>query len=498
MRLGKKCVPDTSARFGESRLPRQCGALFLAALLAGCGWFGGEKAAPSVPSELLGGAAADEPRAVLVARDVLTQGGNAADAAVALALTMTATLPSRVSLGGGGACVARAGRPREPNTLTFGPINRPAPIPTDAFTFMPVPAPGGKVGMPGLLRGLATLHARYGRMRWEQVVAPAESIARFGAPMSRALAVDLEAAGITLSAPDGRPFKEGDNLTFPDLAVTLAAVRTRGAGELYSGNLARLYAEELRGALDADALRSYTPTVAKATGSPLGDHAAFFTPTSGGDAAASLLKVAAGDRRLRRSDPAQRSAAIAEAAAKALPARPQDAEDPGTTGFVVVDQRGGAVACSLTMGRLFGARQTADTIGVVPAVPVPPGSPAALSVAAALVTNENVIQFVGGAGAGGDVSSPEGLVEVLVHTIIGDQPIQQASTLYHARAAAKEPLRPPGSGAVKRDVAEASAAARVNAVICTGGLPNGPDTCAAQADPRGAGLATLVSVPRKK
>ena len=90
--------------------------------------------------------------------------------------------------------------------------------------FLPVPGGGGgdrPAAAPMLARGLFALHARYGRRPFESLVSPAEQLARFGAPVSRAFARDLavvagplagdpEAAGIFL--PSGRAPAEGDML----------------------------------------------------------------------------------------------------------------------------------------------------------------------------------------------------------------------------------------------------------------------------------------------
>src|SRR5580704_5669572 len=95
-----------------------------------------------------GAAAADEPRAVLVARDVLSAGGSAADAAVAAYFTMAVTLPSTAGLGGGGACLVHDAKKKV----------------VDAIMFMPVASPDGQFGLPVNIRAMALIQARYGRM----------------------------------------------------------------------------------------------------------------------------------------------------------------------------------------------------------------------------------------------------------------------------------------------------------------------------------------------
>jgi gamma-glutamyltranspeptidase/glutathione hydrolase len=145
---------------------RQCAVIALALLaLAGCG--SGEKltlAGFGLEPNFFGGAAADEPHAVIVARDVLSAGGSAADAAVALYFTLAVTYPSRASLGAGGACLIY--RPDEDEgdaveTLDFLPVAPPGEVPPDAT------APSA---VPSAIRGLYALPGASSRptVRWSK------------------------------------------------------------------------------------------------------------------------------------------------------------------------------------------------------------------------------------------------------------------------------------------------------------------------------------------
>ena len=149
---------------------------------------------PSGPAEgqpgyikgFLGGAVADEPRAALVAREILSRGGSAADAAVALGFALSVTLPSRAGLGGGGACIAYGADTKS--------INKGTP---EAIMFLPVAGmlsgsnADRPAAVPMLPRGLYLLHARYGKLPFESLIVPAEQLARFGTPASRALVRDI-------------------------------------------------------------------------------------------------------------------------------------------------------------------------------------------------------------------------------------------------------------------------------------------------------------------
>jgi len=462
---------------------RRLAVLALAVGLPGCSvydsLFGGTPAAgqPGFVSGFLGGVAADEPRAALIARQVLSSGGNAADAATALALALTVTLPSRAGLGGGGACLAF-----NPDRKSIGAGTPEAVLFAPAAPAHPAAGSDRPAAVPMLARGFFALQARYGHLPFEQLISPAEGLARFGITVSRALASDLAVVAQPLLAdpgaraifgPRGTVLAEGAQLIQPDLGSTLAQLRTAGVGDLYQGALARRFVDGSRvagGVLTMDELRGALPKVA----APIilterNDKVAFLPPPAdGGLAAAAAFQV------LQRN-PQDFAAAQARAIAVASRWRSGGGDPmvvlagqapagelpelPASTSFVTIDKDGGAVACALTMDNLFGTGRVVPGTGIVlaasPATYPPP------LLAAAIAWNENLHVFRAAVAGSGQAGAATAVADGMLLTLHGNRPIPA-------------PVPDPG---------------RVNVVACPGYLPKEPGSCAWATDSRGAGLA---------
>ena len=297
-------------------------------------FFGGGVTGPGSPPPriggFVGGVVADEPNAALAGREVLVLGGTAADAAVAIGFTLAVTYPSRASLGAGGACLAyspaKTGAGEGvPEAIVFMPV-APATV---------VPRTDRPAAVPMLARGLFALHSRYGRRPFETLLAPAEQLARFGTPASRAFMRDLQlVAGPLLADPDaravfapgGKVLTEGSNLVQPDLGATLAQLRVSGVGDLYQGALARrLEAASARaggGLVLADLRAALPKTLAPLIVRAGRDQVAFLPPPADGGLAAAAafqaLQAAPNDIEAARS----RSIAVAAGGAPAGWMRP--------------------------------------------------------------------------------------------------------------------------------------------------------------------------------
>jgi gamma-glutamyltranspeptidase/glutathione hydrolase len=250
--------------------------LLLAAALAAATAAGlVEAASPPAVAGGGGAVASGDVHATEAGLAVLADGGNAVDAAVAVALTLAVSFPEAGNLGGGGFAVVRLGE--TVSTLDFREV-APAGASRDMFL-----GPDGEpvrerslvgplaAGVPGSPAGLWELHRRFGRLPWPRVVEPARRLAADGLVVGPHLARAIEAYRDKLEPfpetaatwlPGGRPPAVGSRLVQPDLAATLAAYAERGPGAITEGPVAAaVEAASLRhgGVLAADDLAAYRP-----------------------------------------------------------------------------------------------------------------------------------------------------------------------------------------------------------------------------------------------
>ena len=470
-------------------------------LLVGCGTGSQPLGVLGYVAGSFGGAVADEPTAALVARDILSAGGNAADAAVALYFALAATYPVAAGIGGGGVCLAYDARSNQTGTIDFG-------LARMAGSAGATPA----IAPPGNVRGMAALHARFGRLRWARLVQPGESIARFGHRISRALARSIAANAARLRRderaralffrPDGSPLREGDRLEQVTLATVIGQLRFQGAGALHSGPLARRYAESaaaIGSSLPVAALRAATPAWREPQRFALGDHEVVLVPSS---AAAELWRRLFVEGAYRRADDTGKAAAIVEAAlspaASAPGTRPAPPYSTGTTGFAVIDRAGGAVACRLSMNGAFGTGRILPGIGAFATAPGPGTEAASIAV----VSNANTRNTFFAAVASGGPAAAAALARVAGGVLFDGQRVAEAlaagrvfadarSRTVYAEAGVADTVAPfRGSGF--RIVAGGSLG-RVNAIHCPGGSRRGQDSCRYGVDPRGFGHAVSAA-----
>jgi gamma-glutamyltranspeptidase/glutathione hydrolase len=424
----------------------------------------------------LGGVITDEPRAALIGRNILSAGGTATDAAVGVAFALSVTYPSSAGLGGGGICVVHDHATNKTEALDFL-----APLPSAANAAASRPA-----AVPTMARGFYALHSRFGRLRWPQVLAPAEELARLGHVVTRAFAVDLQAAGpallqdmesrrVFINPAGNGPLGEGGRLTQVDLAAVLANLRRQGPAELYTGPLAAQFvaaANQAGGALTLDDLRAFTPEWRPTVGLRLGNQTFHFAPppAAAGVVEAEMIALLLGRDRYDDAKPEEKIHLLAEAGKRAFADRErwytgpsiqaspgdllssdrlaglmatyrQDAatpsanlglsgdprpENPAATSFVVLDREGSAVVCGLTMNNLFGTGRIASGTGIL--IAAAPGAYAGgpISLGPMLLVNHNNNRVYAAGAATGGVTAPTALVQTLMSVAIDKRTVEDA------------------------------------------------------------------------
>jgi len=263
-----------------------------------------------------------------VGADVLAEGGNAVDAAVAVGFALAVTLPRAGNIGGGGFMLVHDAGSGDNVAIDYREM-APARATADMF----LDADGNadpqlsrfshlSSGVPGTVAGLWAAHERFGSLPWRRLIEPAIRLAREGFPVSYDLAGLLAqrkprlcrqaAACDYLYRPGGEPYRAGDILTQPDLAATLTLIAEQGRDAFYTGPIAdRIVAEMERGGglVDAESLANYRvvfrdPVVGRYRGNTI---VTMPPPSSGGVHIVQMLNV------LERFDVAAMGAGSADA-----------------------------------------------------------------------------------------------------------------------------------------------------------------------------------------
>jgi len=240
--------------------------------------------------------------------DILKKGGNAVDAAVAVKFALSVVYPNAGNLGGGGFMVYRSAK-GETNTLDFR-----EKAASGASRDMYLDAGGNPIvdkslygqlasGVPGSVAGMAEAHQKYGRLKWEDLVAPAVALATNGFKLTAMQARELNGmkARFKKLNPLGTAllketaWAEGDVLVQQELANTLKRIKEEGRNGFYEGAVADSIVAEMKrgnGIITKQDLKDYKAIWRKPVlGSYRGyDIITMPPPSSGGIALIQLLK----------------------------------------------------------------------------------------------------------------------------------------------------------------------------------------------------------------
>ena len=272
---------------------------------------------------------AQEKIAARIGADILRQGGNAVDAAVATGFALAVTYPRAGNIGGGGFMVIHLASRHEDVALDY---RETAPAAMTRDTFL---GPDGKpdnaksrdsalgIGVPGTVAGLALALEKYGSGKFTlaQLLKPSIELARDGFVITDDTADTLPqwfrrlakwpASVKVFARPDGTSLREGDKFVQTDLAATLSAIAEQGPRGFYDGPVAEKLAKAIRdagGIMTADDLKAYQPIIRTPVhGTYRGyDIVSMPLPSSGGIVLLETLNILEG---FRLSDLEQGSAA---------------------------------------------------------------------------------------------------------------------------------------------------------------------------------------------
>ena len=209
--------------------------------------------------------------------DIMKRGGNAVDAAIAVAFALAVTHPAAGNLGGGGFMMVRLknGKTTAIDYREMAPAAATRNIYLDKQGNL-IEGEGGSLvgyraaGVPGTVRGMELALKKYGsgKLSWSQLLEPARRLAN-GFTVTYSLARSLRGNNDYLSQyPEtkriylkgGQFYREGEIFRQPDLAATFARLQKFGPNEFYEGQTARMIVDDMKahnGLMTLDDLRGY-------------------------------------------------------------------------------------------------------------------------------------------------------------------------------------------------------------------------------------------------
>ncbi len=224
--------------------------------------------------------AAASPLAVQAGLEILTRGGDAIDAAVAVQTMLGLVEPQSSGIAGGAFLMYYDARSREVSALD-GREKAPAGAPANMFLdehgkplpFFEAVRSGRSTGVPGVIAMLYAAHTKYGSMRWKELFQPAIRAASQGFRVPARLAMFLGEGSpfpptneirTLFARPDGESLEADDLARNPEYAKTLQRIAQEGPRGFYSGPIARAivnatHAEPLPGTMTLQDLASYRP-----------------------------------------------------------------------------------------------------------------------------------------------------------------------------------------------------------------------------------------------
>jgi gamma-glutamyltranspeptidase/glutathione hydrolase len=305
--------------------------------------------------------ASEEARASQIGVEILRQGGNAVDAAVAVGFALAVTLPESGNLGGGGFMVIRLANGNRNIAIDYRET-APAAATREMFLNEKGEADAQKsrfsghaIGVPGTVAGLAHALKEYGSGKFTlaQLIAPAIPLARDGIEVTERMSASLARAQLQLARhpataeiflkADGTVWKPGEKLVQKDLAESLQAIAREGVHAFYEGPIADQIAAAVRlagGQMVRDDLANYRvrerePVVGRYRGHGV---VSMPPPSSGGVHLVQMLNILEGyDLKSLGHNSAETIHLLAEAMKLAYADRSEFLGDPD---FVKVPVRG--------------------------------------------------------------------------------------------------------------------------------------------------------------